>query len=138
MVGEIIGYCQLKSTEHCFVGYDRMSDPKGYDQIIEGLRKAIYVPIIDIGNDGNSLLCIEPGGRALVDVRSMDDVASWFQCRERGDVVLPVTDNELELMGQMAKRLARKGDYNRILKGMVILNSLRKGEFNDDFLFDKQ
>jgi hypothetical protein len=68
----------------------------------------------------------------------MDDVEMWFECRVRGDVVLPKTDDGMQLMVEMGKRLCRKGGYNRILKGMVILNSLRVGEFNDDFLFKRQ
>ena len=138
MIGDVKGYCQLKSTKHCFIGYSKEHDPDGYNDIEQGLIKALYIPVVDIGTDGNSLLCIEPGGRALVDVCSMADVACWFQCRERGDVVLPVCDDELELLAEMSRRIARKGGYNHLLKGMVILNSLRKGEFNDDFLFAKQ
>ena len=135
MFGEVVGYCKLKSTEHCFIGYNKEEDPEGYKDIEEGLLKALFIPVIDIGLDSNSLLCVEPKGRAIVDVRSLDDVASWFECREIGDVLLPKSDNEVVLMGQMVMRIGRKGGYNRLLKNMVILNSLRKGEFDDRFLF---
>lgn len=138
MIGDIKGYCKLKSTEHCFIGYNRDADPKGYEDIKAELMRAPYVRITDIAVDGSGFLCIEPKGRALVDVRSMDDVERWFECRVRGEVVLPKMDDEAELMVEMGKRLCRKGGYNRILKGMVILNSLRVGEFNDDFLFERQ
>lgn len=137
MLGDIKGYCKLKSIEHCFIGYNCNADPNVYEDIKAELMRAPYVRIVDIAVDGSGFLLLEPKGRALVDVRSMDDVEKWFECRVRCEVVLPKTDDEVELMVEMGKRLCRKGGYNRILNGMVILNSLRVGEFNDDFLFER-
>ena len=138
MLGDIKGYCKLKSTEHCFIGYDCNVDPNVYEDIKADLMRAPYVRIVDIAVDGSGFLLLEPKGRALVDVRSMDDIERWFECRVRGEVVLPKTDDEVQLMVEMGKRLCRNGGYNRILKGMVILNSLMKEEFDDNFLFERQ
>ena len=83
---------------------------------------------------------LDPAGfrRALVDVRSMDDVYRHFLCDEYGGVLLPCGLSTGEKMIQSMLRLTRKGGYNELLRKMVIVTSLHKGEFNDDFLFAKQ
>lgn len=137
MIGDIKGYCLLKSTEHCAIGYNEKSDPVGYREI----RKSLIgspLRIVDIAVDNSGFLVLEPNGRALVDVRSMDDVDRHFLCDDFGGVLLPCGLSTKEKMIQSMRRMNRKGGYNHMLRMMVIAASLQKGDFNDDFLFTKQ
>ena len=137
MIGDAKGYCLLKSLEHCFIGYDEELDPAGFREIKESLV-ARPLRIVDIAVDNSGFLVLEPNGRALVDVRSMDDVYRHFLCDEYGGVLLPCGLSAEEKMIQSMRRLTRKGGYNELLRKMVIATSLHSGEFNDDFLFAKQ
>lgn len=137
MIGEVKGYCLLKSTEHCFIGYNEKFDPAGYREIEESLVGR-PLRIVDVAVDNSGFLVLAPNGRALVDVRSMDDVDRHFLCDEFADVLLPCGLSPQEKMMESMRRMNRKGGYNELLRKMVIAASLQKKEFNDDFLFAKQ
>ena len=137
MIGEVKGYCLLKSTEHCFIGYNEKSDPAGYREIKESLVGR-PLRIVDVAVDNSGFLVLAPNGRALVDVRSMDDVDRHFLCDELADVLIPCGLSPQEKMMESMRRMNRKGGYNELLRKMVIVASLQKKEFNDDFLFAKQ
>lgn len=137
MLGDIKGYCLLKSTEHCFIGYDEKFDPVGYREIKESLVGR-PIRIVDVAVDNSGFLVLAPNGRALVDVRSMDDVDHYFFCDEFAGVFLPCGLSNQEKMVQYIRRMYRKGGYNDLLRKMVIAASLHKNEFNDNFLFAKQ
>ena len=137
MIGDVKGYCLLKSTEHCFIGYNETSDPAGYKEIKESLVGR-PLRIMDVAVDNSGFLVLEPNGLALVDVRSMDDVESHFLCDEFNGVLIPCGLSTEEKLIQSMRRLNRKGGYNELLRKMVIVASLQKKEFNDDFLFAKE
>lgn len=137
MVGEIKGYCLLKSIDNVFIGMNKAWYPKEYAEI-EQLLLTNPVRIIDIGVDNSGFLVLEPKARCICDVRNMDDVQSHFLCDQVGDVLIPPGLSELDKMLEMNKRTMRKGGYNDILRRMVVINSLRKNKFDDDFLFAKQ
>lgn len=137
MIGEVKGYCLLKSTEHCFIGYSETFDPAGYREIKESLVGR-PLRIVDVAVDNSGFLVLAPNGRALVDVRSMDDVDRHFLCDELFGVLLPCGLSPQEKKVQYIRRIIRKGGYNDLLRKMVIVASLQKKEFNDEFLFAKQ
>lgn len=137
MIGDIKGYCLLKSIDRCFIGYREAENPVVYSEIKMSLTR-YPLRIVDVAVDDSGFLVLEPGGRALVDVRSMDDVDRYFLCDEFGGVLLPRGLSTKEKIVQSMRRLNRKGGYNDLLRKMVIAASLQKNEFNDDFLFAKQ
>lgn len=137
MIGDIKGYCLLKSTDRCFIGYREAENPVVYSEIKMSLTR-YPLRIVDVAVDDSGFLVLEPGGRALVDVRSMDDVDRYFLCDEFGGVLLPRGLLTEEKIVQSMRRMNRKGGYNDLLRKMVIAASLQKNEFNDDFLFAKQ
>lgn len=137
MIGDNKGYCLLKSTEHCFIGYNETFDPAGYREIKESLVGR-PLRIVDVAVDNSGFLVLAPNGRALVDVRSMDDVDRHFLCDEFAGVLLPCGLSPQEKMMESMRRMNRKGGYNDLLRKMVIAASLQKNEFNDNFLFAKQ
>jgi hypothetical protein len=132
------GYCQLKSIEHCFIGYSKDIDPDGYTAIENYLKKALFLPIQDVAVDNSGFLILvnaENIPQCLVDVRDMSDVARYFFCEEVCGIVCPPNLTELQKIGFRMSRLTRKGGYNNLIRNMVIAASLHKGEFTDDFLF---
>jgi hypothetical protein len=137
MIGEVKWYCLLKKTEQCFIGYNETFDPKGYHEIKKSLV-GVPLRIVDVAVDNSGFLVLDSLGRALVDVRSMDDVDRYFLCDEFGGVLIPTGLSTEEKIIQSTRRLGRKGGYNETLRKMVIAASLCKREFNDDFLFSKQ
>lgn len=135
---EIKGFCKLKSLDNVFIGYDKTSDPEGYNKIALDSLHATFLPIMDVAVDNSGFLVLSPDGKALLDVQNLDSVSNYFMCTVSGDVILPPNISSLDKMILSGKRLSRKGGYNHIIRNMVIMNSLRLGEFNDDFLFQKQ
>jgi hypothetical protein len=132
------GYCQLKSIEHCFIGYDKNIDPDGYKLVENYLKRALFLPIHDLAVNNSGfliLVSVENVPPCLVDVRDMSDVARYFLCEEVCGVICPPNLTELQKIGFRMSRLTRKGGYNNLIRNMVIVASLHKGEFNDDFLF---
>lgn len=67
-----------------------------------------------------------------------EDVVRKFECTLMGDYIMPPKIDMLEQMIYMTRLNTRKGGYAPILKQMVIQASLMKGEFNDNFLFQKE
>lgn len=134
MIGDIKGYCILKSLDDVFVGWDRNSDPKGYEAICQ---RSVGTPlrILDVAVDNSGFLALDPQAVCLLDIRSMDSVSAHFLCGQYGDYLVPPG---LDIQGRMAYALrcmTRKGGYNDILRRMVIAASLHSGEFDDRFLW---
>lgn len=136
-IGTIKGFCQLKSLDYVFIGYDKSSDPEGYAKIEKSILDAPFLRIIDIAVDRSSFLVLPPEGNALIDIRDMNSVRSWFECTDLGVVLLPPGLDAAKQFLEAGIRLSRKGGYNPVIRNMVIINSLRKGEFDDRFLFAK-
>lgn len=137
MVGEIKGYCTLKSLDNVFIGYDEDAFPKVYKEIQE---RSLQNPlrIIDIGRDNSGFLALEPGGLCLLDIRSMEGVDKYFFCESSGDYILPPNLTYKDKFGYIFKCMNRKGGYDNIIRRMVIFASLHSGKFDDRFLWDKE
>lgn len=127
MVGDVRGYCTLKSVE-TVIGY--AGDPKE-------LLNELYLQIWDVAVDNSGFLVYAPHGgfAAMVD---MKDVKAYFYCSLINDVVVPPGLSVMDSILSATARRCRKGGYDWITRNMVILNSLRKGEFDDSFLFQEQ
>lgn len=137
MVGDLKGYCLLKSLDDVFIAYDKDSNPEVYEDIKKRVSES-PLRIMDIGVNNSGFLCIEPLARCLVDIRSMDSVSSHFFCESQGDVLLPPGLDIIKKSAEFIKRMSRKGGYGDIVRKMVIFNSLRVGKFDDEFLFSKE
>ncbi len=132
----IKGYCTLKNLGSVFIGYPENGEE--YEDIRKTILEASYLPIMDIAVDGDGLMVIEPKGRCVIDVRNMESIRSWFECEEYGGIIMPRNLNMVEKLVFWSKRTGRKGGYGAIVKQMVIMSSLHKGKFTDDFLFQNQ
>ena len=126
MVGDIKGYCVLKSTEHVF----------GYAGDLKDLQFPHCLRIIDIAVDNSGFLVLNPAGTALADVRDMSDVYAYFFCSEFSHILCPPDISFIEQWQYAAERMALlyAGKYDR---KMVICASLVNRKLTDDFLFKK-
>ena len=124
---EIKGYCVLKST----------NTVKGYVGNIKHLLPPNALRIIDIAVDGNGFLVINSSGTALAMVEK-EDIDKFFYCSVFNGVICPPDMDFAERLRFAIGRQGRKGGYSSIVATVVILTSLIRGEFTDDFLFQKQ
>ena len=83
------------------------------------------------------VLCLNENGSAL-GMFDKIDVINSFECDFQGNYILPPNLGFFERMTYFMKLSTRIGGYNNIVRDMVIVNSLGKGEYNDDFIFAKQ
>lgn len=134
MLGDIKGFCSLKTVDGVFIGHSKEADPKGYAEIEKDLVEAPYLRIVDIGCDG-SLLVLDPKGRCLCDVRDKNSIRSQFECSNFNGVILPPRLSFTEQLTESARRMTRAGGYGDLVRKMVIMTSLHYGKFTDDFLF---
>ena len=124
---EIKGYCMLKST----------NTVTGYAGDIKHLLPPNALRIIDIAVDGNGFLVINSSGTALAMVEK-EDIDKFFYCSVFNGVICPPDMDFAERLRFAIGRKGRKGGYSNIVATVVILTSLTRGEFTDDFLFQKQ
>lgn len=138
MIGDVRGYCTLKSTDECFIGVDEVHFPELYAEVKNSIMGA-PMRIIDISVDKSGFLCLEPKGRCLVDVRSMESVDRYFLCNEIGGVVIPdCNDDVAKQMYEVTYRKIRLPSYGKWERAAVITKSLIEGKFMDSFLYEKQ
>lgn len=128
MIGDIKGYCILKST-NTIMGY--AGDP---EELIKGVP---FLRIIDIAVDNSGFMVLNPQGNALA-VVDMPDIDRYFLCDEMAGVLIPPDLNFGQQLIEAHRRSSRKGGYNEIIRRMVIVASLHAGKFCDDFLFELQ
>ena len=124
MIGDVVGYCEIKP------------DAKVQAASPDKFRGKI-VRVMEFQRDGDGALVISSDATELGMVEA-DAIRRKFECSSQGEVLMPPG---LDLIGQMAyatKVMTRKGGYNNLLKQMVIQASLMKGEFCDNFLFQKE
>lgn len=124
MVGDIKGYCVLRSTKSVW----------GYAGDLKDLEYPHCLRIIDIAVDNSGFLVLNPQGTALADIRDMQDVYAYFLCSEYAKILCPPDISFIEQWQYAAKRISllMAGKYDR---KMVICTSLTLGKLKDDFLF---
>lgn len=90
--------------------------------------------IQEISDDGSMLVLNETG--TALGMFEKDEILNHFLCDlSYSGFVLPPKLGFLNKMLYVNKLTQRKGGYNNLLKQMVIVSSLHKGEYNDNFLF---
>lgn len=123
--------------------------PVGYALIKTDQKSGISpAPMTDfVGKPVRVLEFAEDGGVMVINneataIATFDkqDVRSSFKCNQFGNVLVPEHIKIFSAAGVefLMKRQSRKGGYCQIIQNMVIAASLQKGEFYDDFLFQKQ
>lgn len=124
---EIKGYCLLKST----------NTVTGYVGDMKELLPPHALRIMDIAFDGNSFLVLNSSDTALAMV-DKEDVDYLFYCSVFNGVICPPDINFDERLQFAVSRITRKGGYSKLVARVVIAESLLKGYFTDDFLFQQQ
>jgi hypothetical protein len=127
MLGDIQGYCVLKST----------NTVKGYAGDPKELLDAFILRIVDVAVDNSGFLVLNEQGTALAMV-DMPDVQMHFLCSKLDGVIIPPNLSLIDQMKEVHKRLMIKGGYTDIVRCTVIATSLKQNKFNDDFLFTNQ
>lgn len=125
MIGDIQGYCVLKSTEHV----------RGYAGDLKEIAWPHCLRIIDIAVNNSGFLVLNPAGTALADVYDINDVYAYFLCEEFAGVLTPPG---LSFMDKMMYAAQRQQLYTKENRKLVIISSLTMGKLNDEFLFKKQ
>ncbi len=120
---EVVGYCMIKKG----------ATPDTGEKHAESFQRAHYLRVMEFTPEGDAF-CINPEGDALA-VFEKKDVIHRFECALAGEVICPPGLDLMEQMAYSSKIIMRKGGYNNTLRQMVILNSLKSGKVNDDFLF---
>ncbi len=92
--------------------------------------------VLEFGFDG-CVLVLNPNNTALA-MFDKEDVQRSFKCDYLNGVILPPGLDFFKKMEYVGRTINRKGGYNSLLMNMVIQASLMKGEFNDNFLWQKQ
>lgn len=123
---ELQGFCTIKKDAKSGSGTENLEWFLGKD-----------CAVMEFSEHDGSVLVMDWDGRGLA-MFDKEDVQRKFECRMSGDVIYPPKLNLTEQMTYFSKVINRKGGYNKLLKNMVIQASLLKGEFYDDFLFQKQ
>lgn len=126
MFTETQGYAQIAKNATSGIG---AIDPKLFTE-------DMYCRVIEFVNDG-AVLVIDREANGLM-VFEKEDIVSSFKCSVVNGVIIPPDLSFMQATLYMHKCLNRKGGYNKTLSAMVVMASLRKGKFNDDFLWSKQ
>lgn len=121
---DTVGYCTIKKDAKSCKGAQHPEDFIGKD-----LR------VFEFAEDGG-VLVLNQKGTALA-MFDKEDVYRKFECTVIGEYLCPPNMNVVEQMMYIAKLSSRKGGWAPILKQMLIQASLFKGQFNDNFLFQK-
>ena len=121
---KVVGYCRIRKNPTTGVGPELNT------------FAGTTVRVMEFDNWGG-VLAVNPQGTAMA-MFERDDIETSFKCTTVGDVLMPPNLNEFEQLLYHGKVLCRKGGYNSLLKQMVIEASLHRGQFNDQFLFQKQ
>jgi hypothetical protein len=123
---EVAGYCVVKNTADFSMA---MPDDKS-TWADKPLRA------VEINENTGSVLVISPCGTGMA-MFDTDSLKSYFHSTEVGDVLVPPNLDLIERMIYHGLVISRNGGYSPILKQMVIMQSLHKGEFDDSVLWAK-
>ncbi len=132
---EVKGYFTLKQVTNTRVFFGRMHSKQEEAALKKALLDRLYLPINDIALDKSGFFSIDPETGAVVEILDMSDVDKCFYYKEYAGVLIPTELSFLDTTIFATKRLKRLGGYNDTIRKMVILNSLRKGTLDDNFLF---
>jgi hypothetical protein len=122
---EIQGYAQISNNATSGIG---AVDPKLFTD-------DEYCRVIEFVNDG-AVLVIDREANGLMTFEK-EDVVSSFRCSVAADVICPPDLNLMDLTLYMHKCHNRIGGYDYKLRAMIVIYSLRKGEFDDSILWSK-
>ena len=122
MIGDIKGYCVLRSTEHV----------RGYAGDLKEIAWPHCLRIIDIAVSNSGFLVLNPAGTALADVYDMNDVYAYFLCEELAGVLTPPN---LPFIEKWHYAVQRQILYTPVRRKLIIIASLTKGKLTDEFLF---
>ena len=120
-----VGYCLIKKEAKTGKGMNIQS--------FLGQR----VRVMEFSKHDGSVLVLNSEANAMC-MFDKEDVLEKFECTFFGEYILPANLNFTEQIIYVTKLTTRKGGWHLILKQMIILNSLRKGKYNDDFIFQKE
>lgn len=123
---EIEGYCLIRSTATTLTGTSK--------PLSEFLKQPMRC--MEITERGD-VLVINPAGDTMASVDACD-VLEKFKCQVHGEYLLPPDLDYFNQVDYIAKLMNRKGGYNKTLRQMIIWNSLRKGKYDDDFIWQKE
>lgn len=96
-----------------------------------------HVRVLEFSRVDGSVLVLDRGATGLASFNK-EDIECSFECAVIGDVILPPGLSEVEKIIASHNRMTRKGGYPPVVREMVIMNSLHKGKFDDDFLFQME
>ena len=123
---EVAGYCVVKNTADF-----SMAMPDDKSQWVNKPLRAL-----EINEEARSVLVVSPCGAGIA-MFDMDSLKSYFHSVEIGGVLLPKNLDMMERTMYHGLVISRNGGYNHLLKQMVIMQSLHKGEFDDSVLWAK-
>lgn len=125
MIGDIKGYCLLKSSLDCDIIMGTKADWE--NKICSAM---------ELNDVTQSALLIDSSGTQM-GMFEYKHIERMFKCDVVNGVIIPPTKDLMKGFFEASVRQSRKGGYNDIVKRMVIAASLHRQEFNDDFLFEK-
>jgi hypothetical protein len=124
MVGDIVGYCEIKDGSQGISAVPLTNFYKGRVRVLEFARDG---GVLVIDNEGTGIGMFEP-----------EHISRKFECTSMGEYIMPPDLDEIDKMVYVSKVATRKGGWAPILKEMVIQASLFKGVFTDSMLWAKQ
>lgn len=119
------------------VGFARIKEnPSGTSAISMDNFSNKTVRVLEYTADG-CVLVLDDAATGLATFEK-EDILFKFKASIEGGVIVPPNLSIIDKIAYTAKCHMRKGGYNRVLMNMVIAASLAKGEFTDNFLWQKQ
>lgn len=122
---DIVGYAVIKDPSPSLISVDNKS-----------FYSSMYVRVLEFNEEGSALILNQDG--SAIGTIDKEDIKTSFRCYSDDTYIYPPELNSVERMLHSMKVITRKGGYSPILKQMIILQSLHKGEFTDSVLWSKQ
>ena len=119
------GFAILKPNANCEYA---VGDPKRWTD-----PKVIHVAM-ELNERTKSALLLNGAEMGMFDY---SDLEYYFRCDRSGDILLPPGLDMMEQMIYAGLAANRNGGYNKTVQKMVIMASFHKGEFNDNFIWQK-
>ena len=123
MTGEVQGYVILKEDCPSFISPGKISSYQPYCRALE------------INEHGALLIANDALSVGTVDA---EDIRRSVRLEIFNGVACPPDLDTVAKMAYALKATSRKGGYNDLVRQMIIMASLHKGEFCDSLLWQKQ